>query len=86
MKKQTEAIHQVLLRDYGKSLYKYSKEGIIILYGPLRDRNLNELYNSNPIETIELLENIIENTDDYKTKWVTHSVIKDLKSNYLGTP
>lgn len=66
----------LLLRDR-EPLYKWSKQGIIMTKGKLKDVNLTELSKTED-NLLEYLEMIIEKTDDKYVKFATKEVIEEL--------
>lgn len=72
-------IHELLMRSDIKPLYKYTKAGIIMLHGHLKNKNL--VLEKDIDGLIEYLENILDSDDiDYKNKHITKEVILELKN------
>lgn len=66
----------LLLRDK-EPLYRWSKEGIIMMRGELKGKNLTELSKTEN-NLLEYLEMIIDKTDDKYIRFATKEVIEEL--------
>ena len=82
--KLPKQIHNLLMGTPSyRPLYQYMKDGIYIVYGPLKGNNLTKCYSDEPEQVLEYLESIIEHDESsYKMKMITKEVIDDLKNNY----
>lgn len=91
LKKPTDVPHQIhnllMSSKTYKPLYMYLKDGIYLMYGPLKGTNLSKEYEKDSDAVIDYLHNVIDyEYTPYKTKWQTIEVINDLiNKNYVTT-
>jgi hypothetical protein len=76
-------IHNLLIETSNyKPLFNYQKDGIYIMFGPIKGANLTKSYIENPDGVLEYLENILDSERcSYKLRVNINEVISDLKNN-----
>lgn len=75
-------IERLLMVQGQKTNFEYRKDGIYLINKRSGDLNLTFHYRDNEEGVLDVLDRILDEDVHYKTKYVVHQVIEDLREGH----